>query len=723
MFMDSIILVFLGFAFSVFELIRYFPINKLFIPKVFQLISLILINLSIIIFYPQIVLSISIIITIITLSFTLIPLLLEIRLNKIQFKHDYYAKTRIPEILFYLNWDKYSKAKLNLKYVFIELTKGHLQGALNLLEKTNQDPDLYNYNIWHQEVLKVLLSTRNINLANTYLNTLNINLDMSPNLPAGLVYAMCRIYSEYGDYRNASRCLNYLDKNFHDVQHRTANLTMYLLFYALAGCEENFNYILEEYPRMKNIKTLTYWRAVLLLRTNRRELAIIMLKNYLSKLPPEHKGIAPFIQSLISNPNIYAPLDYEEKPEYEEIVKNTIPRPDDFKHTELFMHKNKAYISTYIISGIVILLTIIQFILSSDSFSDFFTYNPMGSFEFIRLGGFNISLIEEGQWIRYITSIFMHGNWIHLISNIFGLILIGRLVEKSFGGYQLFFIFIISGIAGNFLTHLFHEGVVGVGSSGGVFGIMGAFFLYIIWRRRDLNPRVYKRLIINFIIYIGIQIFFGLSNPQVNNTAHIGGLLGGAGIGALYAFIHDKTPNFKIFYTRICGIISLGLFLLTLFLWYPLINYDYFGNLELVEQYEQKGYQITVPDTWIRTEEEIEGLDKEVEVFIDIYTNSKIYIERLTGSGYTLEEFVKDLKMKINLSTNIYENLTQLENGWFYYAEDVGSKDPNRYDFAYFYYKKYPNSMIRLTSIELMEYTENFKKILHKVLYNIKETN
>ncbi len=719
------ILIFLGFAFSVFELIRHFPINKLFIPKIIQLIVLILINLSIILFFPNLNLHIIIAVTVITMTFTLLPLILDIRLNRIRFKDNLYAKTKIPEILYYLNWDKYSQAKQILKKVYIELTKGHLQSALNVLEESNQDEDLYNYNMWHQEVLKVLLSTRNINIANSYLNTLNINFEKNINIPAGLIYSMIRIYSEYGDYRKAAICLKYLDKHYHDVQHRTANLSMYLIYYALAGCEENFNYLLEKFPRMKSINTLTYWRAVLLLRTNKREVAVVMLRNYLSKIPPEHKGAEAFIRNLINNPNIYKPVSFENDyiDECNDIVKNTLPRPDDFKHTDLFMYKDKKYISTYILAGVTILITIIQFILSSNSFSEFFMYNPMGSFEFLRLGGFNTTLIEQGQWIRYITSIFMHGNWIHLISNIFGLVLIGRLVEKAFGRYQLFFIFLISGIAGNFLTHIFQEGVVGVGASGGVFGIMGAFFLYIIWRRKDLNPRIYKRLMINFLIYIGIQIFFGLSNPQVNNTAHIGGLLGGAGIGALYAIIHDKMPNFKEAFNRICGITSLALFLLTLFLWYPIINYDYFGNIELKEEIEHKSYIISIPETWELTTEDIEELDKDVELFIDIYTNSKIYIERQPDIGYSTEEYIRELNQRVNLSGNIIERIKELKDGWFYYGEDVGSNDPNRYDYAYYYFKKFPNSMIRITSLELMNYSDRFKKILYKVLYSIQETN
>jgi branched-subunit amino acid transport protein AzlD len=105
---------------------------------------------------PDINLILSLSIMFITLLFTLLPFLLSIRLNKEMFHNNYLSRTLLPEILYLLNWDKYSKSKITLKKVYIELLKGELETALTTLTKANTDYDLSKYYLWHQDVLNML---------------------------------------------------------------------------------------------------------------------------------------------------------------------------------------------------------------------------------------------------------------------------------------------------------------------------------------------------------------------------------------------------------------------------------------------------------------------------------------------------------------------------------------------------------------------------------------
>ncbi|MFW5800127.1 MAG: rhomboid family intramembrane serine protease [Spirochaetota bacterium] len=736
--MPANIFLYLGLAFAILELIQILPLKKILLPKFIQVSALIILNLYLIIFLPDINIIFSLLVTFFTLIFTLVPFLLNLYFNQKLLKENFLVNTRIPEILYLINWTKYSKSLITLKKVYKELTKGHLEKALEMLLEVNKDKDIALYNKWHQLVLNILLSTRNINLANSYLDSIHIDLDKDERLPVGLLYAMIRIYSEYGNFVQASECLNYLDEHYHDVQHRDMNLSMYLIFYALGGCEENFNYLLNKYPKLKRLNTLPYWRAILLLKTGKDDIAIMMLRNYLEKLPEEHKNLKNYIKNIINNPSLHTYFTEDDSEEHTcpLIVKNTFPPEDDFKHPDIFIYNNKSRISgTVILCGIVVLITVLEFIfaLTTKSIQDFIFFNPQSIYDYIRFGGFSVELVNKGQVIRFISSIFLHAEWMHLLFNIYGLFILGRLVERSVGTFQLYFTFLISGITGNLLTYFFHEGIVGVGASGGVFGILGAFVVYIFWRRKDFNQKLFKSLIANFAIIIGINIFFGLTNPEINNLAHFGGFLGGILTTSLYILVSEKLPNYRKFYNILVGLISAGLFLLTLIFWYPMINYKYFDNMELTAKMELKGYEFTIPEEWTLKEKTV----TDSTMIVDKYSNSQIYIHQ-NPRNFGNETIIKpeDIKEKLrnNMSNTIAnltnhdkkkpeikEAVTEIDNGWYYYALERWSEDLDNTYYAFYYYKVFPSSICNVLSLEFKEYSDKFKKVLNRFLYSIEE--
>lgn len=133
-------------------------------------------------------------------------------------------------------------------------------------------------------------------------------------------------------------------------------------------------------------------------------------------------------------------------------------------------------------------------------------------------------LIKPIDYLKIITSIFLHGGIIHLLFNMYALYVIGPQLESFFGKIKYLFIYLIGGICGNLLSLLLLNGnYVSVGASGAIFGLFGAL-LYFGYHYRVYLSGVVKSQIIPLIV---ANLVIGFFIAGINNMAHIGGLIGG----------------------------------------------------------------------------------------------------------------------------------------------------------------------------------------------------
>jgi len=137
----------------------------------------------------------------------------------------------------------------------------------------------------------------------------------------------------------------------------------------------------------------------------------------------------------------------------------------------------------------------------------------------------NEKIINEYEYWRLITSMFLHADILHLFSNMIALLLFGATVENNRYVSKLEFILIyfISGLIGNLFTLLLLPTyAISLGASGAIFGLIGAAFIILATENRALLPIA--------LLYIAYFIFASLS-PGINIWAHIFGLIGGMLIG------------------------------------------------------------------------------------------------------------------------------------------------------------------------------------------------
>ncbi len=135
--------------------------------------------------------------------------------------------------------------------------------------------------------------------------------------------------------------------------------------------------------------------------------------------------------------------------------------------------------------------------------------------------------VLRGEYWRLFTAMFLHASIVHIGFNMLSLFFVGRGVEIFYGKWRYLVIYLLSGIAGGVLF-LFTSSIdsSAVGASGAIFGVFGALGVYYIVNRRSLGA--YGRGAIgNWLFWIGLNLVFGLSNPEIALTAHIGGLIAG----------------------------------------------------------------------------------------------------------------------------------------------------------------------------------------------------
>lgn len=131
--------------------------------------------------------------------------------------------------------------------------------------------------------------------------------------------------------------------------------------------------------------------------------------------------------------------------------------------------------------------------------------------------------ILAGEYYRFFTSIFLHAGLLHLVSNGVYLYYFGVRAERLLGTGRFLALYLVSGLCGGLLSVVFSSGSISIGASGAIYGLLGAMLLLTKKRGSRDTGMNYATMLLLAVTGIG----FGFLEPQVDNMAHIGGLLGG----------------------------------------------------------------------------------------------------------------------------------------------------------------------------------------------------
>jgi membrane associated rhomboid family serine protease/Flp pilus assembly protein TadD len=174
--------------------------------------------------------------------------------------------------------------------------------------------------------------------------------------------------------------------------------------------------------------------------------------------------------------------------------------------------------------------------------------------ELIHWGANSAQLTLGGQWWRLVTNTFLHIGFIHIALNMWCLWSLGALAESLYGPWTYAAVYLISGVSGSLASIAWHPYGVSAGASGAIFGLAGALIASYKLGEFSLPPSVVAGTLRCTVAFVGYNLVFGMMSGRTDNAAHLGGLAGGALMGALIARF---APQRDAFASRV-AMVALG---------------------------------------------------------------------------------------------------------------------------------------------------------------------
>ena len=149
--------------------------------------------------------------------------------------------------------------------------------------------------------------------------------------------------------------------------------------------------------------------------------------------------------------------------------------------------------------------------------------------------------VQNGEYYRLITSMFVHANILHLLSNMYALYVVGPIIEKYYGKGKYLLIYLGSGIIGSLFSVVLTN-YASVGASGAIFGLFGAL-LYFGYKYRATLDGFLRSSIIPTLL---VNLILGFMIPGIDISAHLGGLIGGLLLSYQVGVVNKEKTKDKI---------------------------------------------------------------------------------------------------------------------------------------------------------------------------------
>ena len=189
-----------------------------------------------------------------------------------------------------------------------------------------------------------------------------------------------------------------------------------------------------------------------------------------------------------------------------------------------------------IVSGILVAANVIVYLICT--FTGNLLYN-IGELD-------AAAVLLRGEYGRIIYSMFLHAGIDHLFNNMVILFFLGAMIEKVTGHIQFLLIYLLSGIGANICSLLYKvmtmDSMASVGASGAIFGLDGVLLAWILLDGQampDVTPR-------RVLLMIVLSLYSGFTAHNIDNAAHVGGLLTGFAAGALLCALRRRKRNREV---------------------------------------------------------------------------------------------------------------------------------------------------------------------------------
>ena len=148
-------------------------------------------------------------------------------------------------------------------------------------------------------------------------------------------------------------------------------------------------------------------------------------------------------------------------------------------------------------------------------------------------------VVEQGEYYRIFTSMFIHIGFSHLLNNMINLFVLGDNLERALGEIKYFIFYFVCGAGANIISMLIsiqsNRLTVSAGASGAIFGVIGGLIYAVAVNKGRLEDLSSRQLIMLVIC----SLYYGFTGTGVDNAAHISGLI----LGILLAVVFYRKPS------------------------------------------------------------------------------------------------------------------------------------------------------------------------------------
>lgn len=144
--------------------------------------------------------------------------------------------------------------------------------------------------------------------------------------------------------------------------------------------------------------------------------------------------------------------------------------------------------------------------------------------------------LVHSHWYALITSAFLHASGTHILLNMISLAIVGPPVEAEIGRLRFVALYLLAAVGGSVGFYLLAPANAhGVGASGAIFGLMGAYFVVAKLRGWPTQP------IVVLLVINGLYSFSG----GIAWQAHLGGLVAGSlvALGLMWSPGQSRPPS------------------------------------------------------------------------------------------------------------------------------------------------------------------------------------
>ena len=144
------------------------------------------------------------------------------------------------------------------------------------------------------------------------------------------------------------------------------------------------------------------------------------------------------------------------------------------------------------------------------------------------------AILQDGEYYRIFTSMFLHFGFEHIFENMIFLFLIGCYLEDALGSFRYFLFYLLAGVGAGACSlaadTMMQANVVSAGASGAIFGVVGGLLSVVLKNKGNFEGIGLGGMI---IMVVG-SLYYGFTSSGVDNVAHVGGFFCGLLLGFLF---------------------------------------------------------------------------------------------------------------------------------------------------------------------------------------------